>query len=90
MPKQGEYQWENYSILSIWSTDHAGLYSISADKGSDKYPPLGLIDAIKAFASGARMSIRINAESQRSSSGGGYGGGPSHSGDDFGADDVPF
>ena len=56
--------WVNYSVLSIWETEHNGLYSILADKGSDKYPPMGLIDAIKAFVSGARMSIRVASQTQ--------------------------
>ena len=61
--KDGD-RWLNYSVLSIWETDNAGLYSISADRGSEKYPPLGLIDAIKMFAQGARMSIRVTSETQ--------------------------
>lgn len=83
--------WVNYSVLSIWATEHSGLYSISADRGSDKYPPLGLVDAIKAFASGARMSVRVTSQAQ---SGGGRG--PSHDDrrrdDDFGGGDpdIPF
>lgn len=86
--KDGD-QWQNYSVLSIWETDHAGLYSVSADRGSDKYPPLGLVDAIKMFASGARMSIRVQSQTQPRSSGGG-GSSRRDRDDDFGGDDLPF
>ncbi len=90
--------WQNYSVLSIWETDHAGLFSVSADKGSEKYPSIGLIDAIKGFASGARFSIRVSRESGGGQRGGGsQGGGDRRGNDDFGGggsdfgdNDIPF
>ncbi len=81
--------WKNFSVLSIWPTDHAGLYSISPDKGNDRYPPIGLIDAIKAFAGGARFSIRVNSETTPRSNGGDRRGNDDYGGGSYGSSDDP-
>lgn len=97
MSRKVDGAWVNYSVLSVWATENAGLYSISPDKGSEKYPPIGIVDAIKAFASGARFSIRVSSESQPRNGGGTRRGGDRRGNDDFGgsygsSDDpeIPF
>ena len=54
--KEGD-AWKSYSVVTVWSTKHDGLYNVSLDRGNDKYPAMGLLDAIKALAAGASWSI---------------------------------
>ena len=89
MSRKVDNAWQNYSVLSIWPTDHAGLYSISPDKGNEKYPPIGIIDAIKAFATGARFSVRVASESQPRSNSGGERRGNDDFGGSYGSSDDP-
>jgi len=81
-----------YSVISVWPGKFPGTYSISRDKGSDKYPPISLVEVIKGFAAGDGF---VNVRTSESGSGRQeYGGG----GASFGAhndpngfdDDVPF
>ena len=83
-------RYDNYSLLSVWPTKQPGRYDISADKGSDKYPAMSIVDALKAFVGrGGRFGLSIEQGAQESAprpSGGGFGGG----GDFGGSDDIPF
>jgi hypothetical protein len=82
-----------YSVISIWPGKFPGTYSISRDKGTEKWPAISLVEVIKAFAAGDGF-INVSVESQREQrsgggprprdTGGDFGGG------DFGGDDVPF
>lgn len=75
-----------YSVISVWPGRFAGTYSVSRDKGSEKYPALSIIDVLKAFASGdGFIDVRVNG-TENSGQSGGFGGGGR---DDF-ADDAPF
>lgn len=87
--KRGE---TTHSVLSIWRGKFPGTYSISRDKGTDKYPPISLVDVIKAFAAGEGfVNVRVESELEQRNApnraatedGEDFGGG------DFGSD-VPF
>lgn len=42
-----------YSVLSVWeSAQYPGSYSINRDKGTEQYPPISLIDALKSWVLG--------------------------------------
>ena len=86
---KGSSGYENYSLLSVWPTDKRGRYDISADKGSDKYPAMSIVDALKAFVSrGGRFGLTVEQGAHEAAprpSGGGFGGGG-----DFGGEDIPF
>lgn len=79
----------NYSVISIWPGKFPGTYSISRDKGNDKYPAISIVDVIKAFAAGDGF-VNVSVESEREQRGGsaprssdyGDGGGT--------GDDLPF
>ena len=88
--KEGD-QWRSYSVIVVWGTDYDGLYNGNIDKGSDKRPAMGPIDAIKALAAGASLEIRMNTGNRAAA--------PTRTDrapvDDFGGggggfDDVPF
>ena len=89
---KGNSGYENYSLISVWPSDKPGRYDISADRGSDKYPAMTLIDALKAFVGrGGRFGLTIEQSAQEAprAPAASYGG----SGGDFGsgdADDLPF
>ena len=94
--KEGD-SYRSYSVLTAWSTKFDGLINVSLDKGSEKYPAMGLLDAIKAVAAGASLEIRTGQKSPESRSGGSYDrpnrGGSSDFGDGGfdGADpEIPF
>ena len=89
---------KTYSLLTVWSGKYPGTYSIALDKGSEKYPAIGFLDALKAFAAReAFVNLRIDSQTEKpaeSRSGGnydraapsGFGGG----GGEFGDDSIPF
>lgn len=93
---------QNYSILSVWPGNYPGTYSISRDKGSEKYPSIGDFKAFLSACSsvwGGNGFLNFSIESQREPrspaqrSGGSYdrpakGDDFGGGGDDFG--DVPF
>lgn len=90
---------QNYSVISVWPGKFAGTYNVSRDKGSEKYPPMSIIDVLKSFARGEGfINVRVNSEAEGGSrSSGGYGGdqrqesgGASAYDDGFGGDDLPF
>lgn len=86
---------QNYSLITIWSGKYQGTYSISLDKGSEKYPPINFLEALKAFAArDCFVNLRIESQAEKRSAkredpgpGGwdGYGDGR-HDGDP----DIPF
>ena len=89
--KEGD-SWRSYSVIAVWGTDYDGLFNGSLDRGSEKRPAMGPIDAIKAIAAGASIEIRVNTGSASQRSGGNYDRAPV---DDFGGggggfDDIPF
>jgi hypothetical protein len=53
-----------HSVLSIWRGKFPGTYSVSRDKGTDKYPPISFVDVIKAFAAGEGF-VNVSVESER-------------------------
>lgn len=57
--KEGD-AYKSYSVMTAWSTKFDGLFNVTLDKGSEKYPAMGLLDAFKAVASGASIEVRIN------------------------------
>ncbi len=59
---------EKFSLLSVWRGNFPGSYSLSLDKGSDKFPALGLLDAIKRFAAGS-LYVNIVVESETEQNG---------------------
>jgi hypothetical protein len=77
------------SILTVWRGSNGG-YSIAKDKDSEKYPAIGLFDALKAWGMGEAFidywptdpgrGARTNAQTLD---------GPRTGGGDFGAED-PF
>jgi hypothetical protein len=77
------------SILSVWRGSNGG-YSITKDKDSEKYPAIGLFDALKAWGMGEAFidywpadpgrGARTNAQTLD---------GPRAGGGDFGTED-PF
>ena len=81
---------QSYSVLSVWKGNYAGTYSISRDKGTDKAPPLGLFDALKAWGKGeAYLNVSVESErEQRSDGHGARRGNAAPVDDDFG--DVPL
>lgn len=91
---------QNHSVLSVWKSDRiAGMYSVSLDKGTEKYPKIDFIALLKAFAAGGIfVNVKVESETEqrgapggpRPNSGGygGYGGGKSGEFGDQG--DVPF
>lgn len=95
---------QNHSVLSVWKSDRiAGMYSVSLDKGTEKYPAINFLTLLKAFAAGG-IFVNVKVESETEQRGnsrgsqpngggyGGYGGQPNGGGGggDFGDDDVPF
>lgn len=81
---------QNYSVLSVWPGKFAGTYSVSRDKGTDKYPAISLGDVIRAFIAGEGfVNVRVTSEAGRGGSGGGYS--QPQSASDYGDDDqIPF
>lgn len=91
---------QNHSVLSVWPPDRIpGMYSVSLDKGTEKYPPINFLTLLKAFAGGG-VFINVSVESEREQRNGGgqpQGGNGGGFGDDayppgsndFG-DDPPF
>jgi hypothetical protein len=66
---------QKYNCISVWSTKFPGVYSLSRDKASDKYPAMGLVEAIKAFAAGEIfVDVRVEGESggRRNDDGSGF------------------
>jgi hypothetical protein len=53
-----------HSVLSIWRGKFPGTYSVSRDKGTDKFPPISIIDVLKAFAAGEGF-VNVSVESER-------------------------
>lgn len=87
--KRGE---TTYSVLSVWPGRFPGTYSISRDKGSDKYPAISLVEVIKGFAAGdgfvnVRMAESGGGRQEQSSGGASFG---SHNDANDFSDDVPF
>lgn len=81
---------QRFGVVSVWSGKFAGTYSIRRDKGSDKYPSIGLLDALKAFAAGelyADVSIMSERKFDAPRGGGGLSGGSNNS---FGDENIPF
>ena len=85
---------QSYSVLSIWAGNYPGTYSIAREKGTEKYPQLGLFDALKSWGKGEAF-LNVSIESQREQRGdsNGYGSrggnaGGQGGGDDFGAGDF--
>jgi hypothetical protein len=59
--KRGE---TTHSVLSIWRGKFPGTYSVSRDKGTEKFPPISIIDVLKAFAAGEGF-VNVSVESER-------------------------
>lgn len=84
--KEGD-SWRSYSVLSAWPTKFDGLVNVTLDRGSEKYPAMGLLDAIKAVAAGASIEVRTtmprsgNGGSRQSSDSGYQSGGFDDGGD---------
>ena len=81
-----------HGIMTVWSGNYPGTYSLSRDKGSDRFPAIGLFDALKSWGMGSGF-IDISVESQREQRGGQDR--PARGGEDFGSggfgnDEVPF
>lgn len=55
---------QTYSVLSVWPGKYAGSYSVSLDKGTDKYPAIGFLDVLKAFAARDGF-VNVSIESER-------------------------
>jgi hypothetical protein len=75
-----------YSVLSVWPGKFPGTYSVSRDKGSEKYPAISIVDVLKAWAAGTgfvNVSVESEREQKRPAT-------PGDGGGDFGGDDVPF
>jgi hypothetical protein len=75
--KEGD-AWKSYSVVSAWPTDYPGVVNVSLDKGTERRPAMGPIDAIKALAAGASWEFRFNgASSERAAppASDGFGGG---------------
>jgi hypothetical protein len=53
-----------HSVLAIWRGKLPGTYSVSRDKGTEKYPPISIIDVLKAFAAGEGF-VNVSVESER-------------------------
>lgn len=80
--KRGE---TTYSVLSVWPGRFPGTYSISRDKGSDKYPAISLVEVIKGFAAGdGFVNVRMAESRSQGGESGGFEEAASFS------DDVPF
>ena len=79
---------QTYGILTIWPGKFPGTYDISRDKGSERYPAIGFLEAVKAWTAGDAY-LSISVESQREKRGGPA---PAASYDDdgFGEGSVPF
>lgn len=70
--KEGD-TFRSYSVLTAWSSQFDGLFNVTLDKGSEKYPAMGLLDAINAVAVGASIEVRMQrSRSPESRSGGSY------------------
>lgn len=80
-----------YSIFSVWKGNYAGTYSISRDKGTEKAPPLGLFDALKAWGKGEAY-LNVSVESEREPRNGGQRRDPApvDAGDFNDSDGYPF
>jgi hypothetical protein len=84
-----------YSVLSVWPGKFPGTYSISRDKGTEKWPAISLVEVIKAFAAGEGF-VNVSVESQREQRDSGKRGGSPRS--DYSdasdpvedSDDLPF
>jgi hypothetical protein len=59
-----------YSVLSVWPGKFPGTYSVSRDKGNDKYPAISIIDVLKAWAAGTGF-VNVSVESEREQRSGG-------------------
>lgn len=60
---KGKADGKNYSLITIWAGKFPGTYSVSLDNGTDKYPALDLLKAIKMFASkDAYVNVRVESE----------------------------
>lgn len=56
---------QNHSVLSVWKSDRIpGMYSVSLDKGTEKYPPINFLALLKAFAGGG-IFVNLSIESER-------------------------
>ena len=85
--KRGE---QNYSVISVWPGKFPGTYSVSRDKGTEKYPAISLIEVIKAFAAGdGFVNVRVPSEADSRGRGGGYSA-PQGAGDFDDSDQIPF
>ena len=81
----------NYSVISVWPGKFPGSYSISRDKGNDRYPAISIVEVIKAFAAGEGF-VNVSVESEREQRGGSRGGSSGGYGgaDPMGDDSIPF
>lgn len=90
--KRGE---QSYNVLSVWRGSYAGTYSVSRDKGSERYPAISVIEVIKALAAGdgfVNVRVASQADAAPRSGGGGGAGFADERGhaQDFAEDDIPF
>jgi hypothetical protein len=53
-----------YSVLSVWPGKFPGTYSVSRDKGNEKFPAMSIIDVLKAWAGGTGF-VNVSVESER-------------------------
>lgn len=82
----------NYSVISVWPGKFPGSYSISRDKGTDKYPAISIVEVIKEFAAGNGF-VNVSVESEREQRGGSkskHTGGDYGGSDPMGDDSIPF
>lgn len=86
---------QTFGILSIWPGKFAGLYDVSRDKDSVKYPTIGLFEALKSWGQGTGY-LQLSIESEREQRGGTQTRTDQPvGGDDFGGgvgfdDEIPF
>jgi hypothetical protein len=80
-----------HSVLSVWRGKFPGTYSISRDKGTDKYPPISIVDVIKAFAAGEGfVNVSVESEREQRGSSSQRGGDYSDAKDPMGDSEIPF
>jgi hypothetical protein len=80
-----------YSVLSVWPGKFPGTYSVSRDKGSEKYPAISIIDVLKAWAAGTGF-VNVSVESEREQRGSSSQRGSDYSDakDPMGDSEIPF
>ena len=83
---------QTHAIATIWPGKFPGTYDISRDKSTEKFPAMGLFDALKAWGGGTGyLGFSVESERERRDGGAPRSGGYSApSGGDFADDDLPF